>query len=141
MRRSLTLIITVAVALLAGCAQDRPRPATTDQAQQTAHLTEEHGDGYRRADDPDAIVKLVGYYAAQRGGTPFATQVSHGTDPGGHVDVAFTAYSTVDGSDAGLECWRFSWRQRKPDPYIRTIDYNPIACPSGVTVSAGTGGG
>jgi hypothetical protein len=127
----------VAAALLAGCAQDRPRLATTDQAQQVAHFAEEHGDGYRRADDPDAIAKLVEYYAAQRGGTPFATQVSRGTDPGGHVDVAFTVPSTVDGSDTGRECWRFSWRQRKPDPYIRAIDYDPIACPSGITAPPG----
>jgi hypothetical protein len=129
------LVTIVAVVLLAGCAQDRPRPATTGQAQQIAQFAEEHGDGYRRADDPDAIVKLVEYYAAQSGGTPYATQVSHGTDPGGHVDVAFPLPSTVDGTGAGTECWRFSWRQRRPDPYIRAIDYDPVACPPGVTAS------
>jgi hypothetical protein len=94
-------------------------------------LAESHGDGYRRADQPEAIADLLEHYAVQKGGKVLARDVYRGSRPGGHVDVLFHLTGSKWESDV-WECWRFSFRKPKNDEYVREIEFDEIDCPKGV---------
>ncbi|MET8152356.1 hypothetical protein ACIBSW_36440 [Actinoplanes sp. NPDC049668] len=105
-------------------------PRFAREAEQTAQWTQVHGDGYRPADQPEAIVDLLKKYAAQNGGQVMDSDVEHGDRPGGHVDVLFVAEAGKFEAD-DRECWRFSFRQPPGDAYVRKIDFALFDCPSG----------
>jgi hypothetical protein len=99
-----------------------------ESVERTAHWTEAHGDGYRRGDQPEAIVTLLESYAVKTGGRVLDTKVYHGSRPGGHVDVLFHRVRGKFQRDA-RECWRFSFRKPADDFYVREITYAKIDCP------------
>ncbi|BAL87882.1 hypothetical protein AMIS_26620 [Actinoplanes missouriensis 431] len=117
----------LAIVATAGCATRH----FEKQAELTAHRTESHGDGYRSADEPEAIVQLVEKYAEENGGQVLGTEVEHGDRPGGRVDVLFFA-EAAKWEPEGPECWRFSFRQPPNDPYVRDILHSVIDCPEDV---------
>ena len=116
----------VAAALVAGCGS----PRSARKAEQTAHWAEAHGDGYRRADQPEAIADLLERYAVQNGGEVLAREVQHGPRPGGHVDVLFHLEGGKWEPDA-WECWRFSFLKPENDEYVREIKFDQIKGPTG----------
>jgi hypothetical protein len=124
----------IVVVLIAACGSHRsPRPSQSARnAELTAHQTEAHGDGYRRADQPEAIADLVEHYAVKNGGEVLAREVQHGSRPGGHVDVLFHLEGGGWESDV-WECWRFSFLEPDGDAYVREIKFNEIRCPAGAT--------
>ncbi|WP_204010055.1 hypothetical protein [Virgisporangium aurantiacum] len=124
-------VVGLMIAVVVGVVVSRRVGASPfkENVERTAHWTEAHGDGYRRGDQPEAIAKLLEYYAGKSGGQVLDTAVYQGPQPGGHVDVLFYRKGGKFERDA-RECWRFSFRKPVKDFYVREITYAKFDCPS-----------
>jgi hypothetical protein len=110
--------------MLSGCAN----PSTfEDNAHRTGIWALDYGDGYRQADDPAALVQLIGTQAAQNDGQVVDSGIAQRSPLVGHVDVR---YQDPGDRQAPAVCWRLGFRQQTGDAYIRNLTYTRIRCPA-----------